>query len=91
MSKHSRYCSTALRRKLVIRDGGWKAEIVSKEGSRATAWHVHCHWCRKVIIFSETTVDHVVPLADGGAHEPANMVPSCKPCNDSREHSQKGA
>ena len=32
-----------------------------------------------------TTVDHVVPLIEGGAmHDPANLVAACKPCNDKR-------
>lgn len=28
--------------------------------------------------------DHLVPLARGGAHERANIVPACQPCNDSK-------
>lgn len=28
-----------------------------------------------------TQQDHVVPLARGGEHVPANVVPSCEPCN----------
>ena len=29
-------------------------------------------------------VDHVVPLARGGAHALANLVPACAPCNLSK-------
>lgn len=32
------------------------------------------------------TKDHVLPLAEGGAHAAANIVPACRPCN-----SRKGA
>lgn len=28
--------------------------------------------------------DHVVPIADGGTHERANLLPACSPCNDSK-------
>lgn len=31
------------------------------------------------------TVDHMIPLSRGGAHDRANAVPACKPCN-SRKH-----
>lgn len=27
------------------------------------------------------TLDHVVPLARGGAHDPGNLVVACAPCN----------
>ncbi len=29
-------------------------------------------------------MDHVIPLAQGGFHEPGNVVPACKPCNSSK-------
>jgi 5-methylcytosine-specific restriction endonuclease McrA len=29
-------------------------------------------------------VDHIVPLARGGAHEPTNLAPACRPCNRSK-------
>jgi 5-methylcytosine-specific restriction endonuclease McrA len=30
------------------------------------------------------TVDHVIPLARGGAHTAENLVPACQRCNDSK-------
>lgn len=30
------------------------------------------------------TIDHIIPLTRGGGNEPANMVPSCSPCNNKR-------
>jgi hypothetical protein len=39
-----------------------------------------CHWCGA----PATTADHLVPVARGGTHDPANLVPACKPCNSSR-------
>jgi 5-methylcytosine-specific restriction endonuclease McrA len=29
-------------------------------------------------------MDHVVALAVGGRHDPANVVPACGPCNSSK-------
>jgi 5-methylcytosine-specific restriction endonuclease McrA len=38
-----------------------------------------CHYCGD----PATTVDHVIPVSKGGApYDEANLVPSCKPCND---------
>jgi 5-methylcytosine-specific restriction endonuclease McrA len=31
------------------------------------------------------TVDHIIPLSGGGKHEVENIVPSCKPCNCSKQ------
>lgn len=28
-----------------------------------------------------TTLDHIVPLSDGGTHDWDNLTPACKPCN----------
>jgi 5-methylcytosine-specific restriction endonuclease McrA len=42
----------------------------------------HCVYCMKP--FKRLTMDHVVPLAKGGEHSPDNIVPACKPCNNSK-------
>jgi 5-methylcytosine-specific restriction endonuclease McrA len=40
-----------------------------------------CHWCGQVA----TTVDHVRPLAHGGARlDPGNLVAACLRCNSAR-------
>lgn len=31
------------------------------------------------------TMDHVVAIARGGAHDPSNIVPACIPCNSSKK------
>lgn len=31
------------------------------------------------------TQDHIVPLAKGGAHHPANLQPLCRPCNERKQ------
>lgn len=31
-----------------------------------------------------TTVDHVIPLAEGGTHHPSNLRPLCNPCHTTK-------
>lgn len=40
-----------------------------------------CHWCGVALGYFTTVIDHVVALAKGGPNTPANLVPSCDPCN----------
>lgn len=39
-----------------------------------------CAYC----LGEATSMDHVVPVASGGAHDPSNIVPACKSCNSSK-------
>lgn len=43
-----------------------------------------CHWCCEFMPPSTATIDHVIPLARGGNHEPDNLVAACGSCNYSR-------
>lgn len=55
--------------------------------------YLSCHYCGKAplrivhwtepqrAVIDKATVDHVNPLARGGADHPSNMVVSCEPCN----------
>jgi 5-methylcytosine-specific restriction endonuclease McrA len=40
-----------------------------------------CAYCR---IADGNEIDHVVPLARGGRHEIANILPACRACNASK-------
>ena len=40
-----------------------------------------CYYCGRKLEKDEVTMDHVVPLAQGGTSTPGNVVPSCKACN----------
>jgi 5-methylcytosine-specific restriction endonuclease McrA len=47
--------------------------------------------CRYCGAEGDLEVDHVIPLARGGSHWPANIVPACSPCNkrkNARPHKQ---
>ena len=39
-----------------------------------------CYWCKR----PANTVDHVQALAEGGTHDPANLVAACRSCNARR-------
>lgn len=40
-----------------------------------------CVYCATRLDPHTATLDHVMPLARGGAHEPGNLVVACAPCN----------
>ena len=40
-----------------------------------------CYYCHRLLTPKEATMDHVVPLAEGGRSTPGNVVVACKPCN----------
>lgn len=40
-----------------------------------------CVYCATHLDQSTATLDHVVPVARGGAHDPGNVVVACGPCN----------
>lgn len=44
-----------------------------------------CHYCKKVVGAGALTMDHIVPIARGGESVRNNVVPSCKPCNQSKK------
>jgi 5-methylcytosine-specific restriction endonuclease McrA len=49
------------------------------------AFHGHrCRWCGAG---GELHADHAVPLARGGCHLPANIVPACARCNRAKSDS----
>jgi 5-methylcytosine-specific restriction endonuclease McrA len=40
-----------------------------------------CVYCGAFLDIDFATIDHVYPLAHGGAHAPGNLVVACGPCN----------
>ena len=43
-----------------------------------------CYLCGVKLLFWEFTIDHVVPIARGGAHQYSNVKICCLPCNQSK-------
>lgn len=48
-----------------------------------------CHWCNCSLHPSFTTVDHIIPLVEGGQHTFANVVQTCWNCNLKRDWIRK--
>lgn len=59
---------------------------------RASAWWKRkkstgkCHYCGESFKPDELTMDHLIPLIRGGRSEKANLVPSCKECNNKKKN-----
>ena len=43
-----------------------------------------CYYCGKEMPDGPEHIDHYIPLAKGGTHEPVNLKPSCASCNISK-------
>ncbi len=60
------------------------AHVAAKKALRRNALRdcgQRCVYCATKLDAHSATLDHVVPLARGGAHEVGNLVASCAPCN----------
>ena len=44
-----------------------------------------CHYCGQAIPPKQLTMDHVVPLSRGGTSTKANLVTTCKDCNNRKK------
>lgn len=71
-------------------------------GTRSSAWihrhvrysiyvrdHWRCSYCNvslKYVSPRQRTLDHYVPVAKGGTHDPRNVFTACLSCNSKRQH-----
>ena len=44
-----------------------------------------CYYCGSGLAKAEVTMDHVVPLAQGGRSTQGNVVAACKSCNNAKQ------
>ena len=44
-----------------------------------------CHYCQKHFEPKDLTMDHIVPVSRGGKSSKNNIVPACRPCNQSKK------
>jgi 5-methylcytosine-specific restriction protein A len=42
---------------------------------------VACHYCGMPLAKKDVTMDHIVPVSQGGQSVRSNVVPACKACN----------
>jgi len=52
---------------------------IKRATMRDCGWR--CVYCASALDFDTATLDHVYPLAHGGAHHPGNVVLACNRCN----------
>lgn len=43
--------------------------------------HAACYYCNAVLAPRDVTMDHIVPISQGGMSTRGNIVASCKNCN----------
>jgi len=79
---HKEFNKTARRRMLTGRDEISKEQWLFCIAS--TNWS--CFYCGLSLVKGNRTLDHVVPLSKGGSNSTTNLVPSCKPCNFSKQN-----
>lgn len=46
--------------------------------------YIHCCFCKKLILISDATLEHIIPLALGGSWNIKNLSLSCSHCNRDR-------
>lgn len=59
-----------------LRKSRWWQSLITK----AT-----CYYCSQDLAKAEVTMDHVVPIGQGGKSTPGNIVPACKACNTRKQ------
>lgn len=82
-------------RRLTRKRGAYVADVYRKKVYEADGYR--CHICRRKTDPTKTaphpkapTIDHVIPLALGGTHEPLNCRTACFLCNCTKAHTGHG-
>jgi 5-methylcytosine-specific restriction endonuclease McrA len=44
--------------------------------------HPYCAYCNRRLYWESATLDHVIPIGNGGPDHPSNAVLACKRCNE---------
>lgn len=64
-------------------------EFVDRDGYkiyRKRLWNRNpcCHYCGKRTAWEKSTLDHIIPKAQGGLDTPSNLVLACEQCNQTK-------
>lgn len=69
-----------------------KAQKAEARALRKSRWwqtlitQAQCYYCAQNLDKEEVTMDHVVPIAQGGRSNKGNVVPCCKSCNTEKKY-----
>lgn len=69
----------AKRREATVGDPG----VTPEQWAAIKARFEHC--CAYCFRPGRLTMDHMLPIARGGRHEPENIAPACLPCNSAKQ------
>lgn len=61
--------------------GGSRKTSYARARRRLLLRDNRCHWCGRELAWSDSTIDHRIPLGKGGSNGNDNLVLSCEPCN----------
>jgi 5-methylcytosine-specific restriction endonuclease McrA len=78
---HYMYDRRDRKRAAQIEPNGFTVERLNE---RLAMFGDYCWMCGEPIHAGKLNIEHVKPLAKGGAHTPANLRPSCAQCNSSK-------
>jgi len=71
-------------------DAHVRKEKAAARELRASRWwqnriqNAVCHYCQKSLRPAEATMDHIVPISQGGRSVAGNIAVACKPCNTAK-------
>ena len=75
-----------------VSDGEIRRQKAKARELRKTRWWQQksassiCWYCRLKVAPKDITMDHIVPLAQGGRSSRDNLVPACKSCNSKKKN-----
>ena len=64
-----------------------REKLIARDLRKSNWWHNKinhqcvCYYCQIPLDKNTATMDHVVPLAQGGRSTKGNIVAACRPCN----------
>lgn len=87
MREDNQYCSKKcvgrMRDSLRSKANNESGAITINEWHEILEWHGYrCAYCFEPSTSLE--MDHVIPFSKGGPHDASNIVPACRPCNQSK-------
>lgn len=71
-----------------VSDAAMRREREAARELRKSRWwqtlinDARCYYCNAAIARKDVTMDHIVPIAQGGRSTKGNVVPACKDCNN---------